>query len=288
MPSAVDPSRLRDAMGHFATGVTVVTALEGPGRPVGSTANAVSSVSLHPPLIMVSLRNESETLAALTEAGHFAVNVLHEGQEGLANRFARRDDEAFRGVRWGLRDGRAPVLEGALATLECVVHDLADGGDHRIVVGRVAAVDHPDDHVPPLVFYRGSYSRLVPPPDLTRLPSRLGELAIQPLPVGVDGITSVAVLVGEPQGTDSCLVHLHRACLVGDALHGADCERRRALDDALARMSSEGRGVVAYHRDDRHPFAGCCLGGPAGDDSTARRTLELAVDQLDLRDPRLL
>jgi flavin reductase (DIM6/NTAB) family NADH-FMN oxidoreductase RutF len=287
MPAAVEPNQLRDAMGHFATGVTVVTALEGPGRPVGSTANAVSSVSLHPPLIMVSLRNESETLAALIEAGHFAVNVLHEGQEPLANRFARRD-AAWKGVPWTLRDGRAPVLEGALATLECVVHDLADGGDHRIVVGRVAAVDHPDDHVPPLVFYRGNYSRLAPPPDLTRLPSRLGELAIQPLPLGVAGVASVAVLVGEPHGSDDCLVYLHRACVVGDALRGADCVRRRALDAALARMTAEGRGVVAYHRDDRDPFSGCCLGGRAGDDATVRRTLELAIDQLDLHDPRLL
>jgi hypothetical protein len=236
---------------------------------------------------MVSLRNESETLAALIEAGHFAVNVLHEGQEPLANRFASRDDEAWRGIRWTLRDGRAPVLEGALATLQCVVHDLADGGDHRIVVGRVAAVDHPDDHVPPLVFYRGNYSRLAPPPDLTRLPSRLGELAIQPLPLGVDGVTSIAVLVGEPHGTEGTLVHLHRACVVGDALHGADCPRRGALDAALERMTAAGRGVVAYHRDDRHPFSGCCLGGPAADDATARRTLELAIDQLDLRDPRV-
>ena len=83
-------------------------------------------------------------------------------------------------------------------------------------------------------------------------------------------------------------MHLHRACVVGDALHGADCARRRGLDAALSRMTAEGRGVIAYHRDDRHPFAGCCLGGTAPDDATARRTLELAIDQLDLRDPRLL
>jgi flavin reductase (DIM6/NTAB) family NADH-FMN oxidoreductase RutF len=164
LPMTVEPDQLRVAMGHFATGVTVVTALDAANRPVGSTANAVTSVSLRPPLILVSLRHESETLAALLRANHFAVNVLHEGQESLAAGFARRDARAGRVVRWSRRNGGAPVIEGALATLECGVHDLADGGDHRLVVGRVAAVEHPDDHVPPLLFYRGSYSRLAPPP----------------------------------------------------------------------------------------------------------------------------
>jgi hypothetical protein len=95
------------------------------------------------------------------------------------------------------------------------------------------------------------------------------------------------VLVGEPHGTEDTLVYLHRACVVGDALHGADCARRRELDAALERMSAAGRGVIAYRRDDRHPFSGCCLGGPAADDAPARRTLELAIEQLDLRDPRV-
>jgi flavin reductase (DIM6/NTAB) family NADH-FMN oxidoreductase RutF len=286
--ATVDPGQLRTAMGHFATGVTVVTAVDRGGRPFGSTANAVSSVSLNPPLIMVSLRNESETLAVLLETRSFAVNVLHEGQEELASRFATRAPDLWEGVRWGVRDGGAPVLDGALATLECEVHDIADGGDHRIVVGRVAEVEHPDDHVPPLVFYRGSYSRLVPEPepDVTRLPSRLGDLAMLPLALGDPEVTSVAVLVGRPQGTHGCLVHVHQGCLVGDALRGAHCERRRALDAALEQMTAEGRGVVVYHRDERRAFASCCLGDDVPDEALAEQALARAVEQLELREPR--
>jgi 3-hydroxy-9,10-secoandrosta-1,3,5(10)-triene-9,17-dione monooxygenase reductase component len=147
------PGKLRAAVGHFATGVTVVTAASGDTWN-GTTANAVSSVSLDPPLLLVCLRDESLTLASLLESGRFAVNVLHAEQQPLAHRFARRD-AGWDGVAH--RDGR---LDGALATLECALHDVADGGDHRIVVGRVLAVEHPEEHAPPLLFYRGAYRGL--------------------------------------------------------------------------------------------------------------------------------
>jgi 3-hydroxy-9,10-secoandrosta-1,3,5(10)-triene-9,17-dione monooxygenase reductase component len=148
------PARLRAALGHFATGVTVVTAAAGDGRRYGSTANAVSSVSLDPPLLLVCLRDESQTLAALLETGRFAINILHARQRELAQRFARR------GASWADVSHREGLLDGALATLECAVHDVADGGDHRIVVGRVLAVEHPEQPAPPLLFYRGAYTAL--------------------------------------------------------------------------------------------------------------------------------
>jgi len=144
-------TQLRAALGHFATGVTVVTAAAGDSRH-GTTANAVSSVSLDPPLLLVCLRDESLTLAALLDSGRFIVNVLHDEQRALAQRFARR------GAGWdgvAHRDGR---LHGALATLDCELHDVADGGDHRIVVGRIAHVEHAAEHAPPLLFYRGAYA----------------------------------------------------------------------------------------------------------------------------------
>jgi flavin reductase (DIM6/NTAB) family NADH-FMN oxidoreductase RutF len=150
--SDLEPARLRAALGHFATGVTVVTAAGADGARHGSTANAVSSVSLAPPLLLVCLRAESLTLSALLESGRFAVNVLHASQRVLAQRFARR------GAGWDGVAHRDGLLDGALATLECAVHDVADGGDHRIVVGRVLAAEHPDEHVPPLLFYRGAYT----------------------------------------------------------------------------------------------------------------------------------
>ena len=150
---------LRDAIGHFATGVTVVTALDGDGRPFGTTANAVSSVSLEPPLVLVCLRRASETLAALRASGRFAINVLRHDQEELALRFARAAaDDTWDGVEH-LADAGAPRLAGALAALDCTIHDLADGGDHVIVVGHVHEVEHPDNHVDPLLFYRGGFGR---------------------------------------------------------------------------------------------------------------------------------
>jgi len=156
--SPLPAAALRAAMGHFATGVTVVTVA---GRELtGSTVNAITSVSLDPPLLLVCLRDDSRTLACLLETGRFGVNVLHEDQGALAQRFAKRGT-GFEEV--GFSDGAntgAPLLHGALATLECAVHDVADGGDHRIVVGRVLAVDHPEDHAPPLIFYRGAFARL--------------------------------------------------------------------------------------------------------------------------------
>jgi len=148
---------LRAAMGHFATGVTVITA-PGP-TPCGSTVNAITSVSLDPPLLLVCLRDDSGTLAALLESGRFGVNVLHEHQDELAQRFAKRGS-GWDGITHAEGATGVPLLHGALATLECAVHDVADGGDHRIVVGRVLAVDHPEEHAPPLIFYRGAFTRL--------------------------------------------------------------------------------------------------------------------------------
>jgi hypothetical protein len=182
------------------------------------------------------------------------------------------------------------VLDSALATLECAVHDVADGGDHRIVVGRVADVEHPDDHVPPLVFYRGTFSRLVPEPEpepeVTRLPTRLGDLAMLPLELADADVTCVAVLVGRPRGRRDCLVHVHHGCVVGDALRGEGCRRPQALDTALERMTADGHGVVVYVRDERRAFAGCCLGDDAPDDALGERAFALAVEQLELREPR--
>src|ERR1700727_1704130 len=161
----VDAGRLRQAMGQFTTGVTVITTRDGSGQAFGTTANAVSSVSLSPPLVLACLRQESERLAALLERRRFAVNVLHSSQTALSDRFARRagpdtwDAVAHRSVE-GI-----PLLEGAIATLECELHDLADGGDHAVVVGHVVALEHAEPDADPLVFYAGSYRRIGQAPD---------------------------------------------------------------------------------------------------------------------------
>ena len=159
-PRFVRSGDLRTAMGHFATGVAVVTAADRDRRPFGTTANAISSLSLDPPLVLACLRRESETLGALRDTDRFAVNVLGADQRELSDRFARRTaPETWDGVAHRLPDG-VPVLDDAVATVECRVHEIADGGDHVIVIGQVVAVGHPESDVAPLLFYRGAYAAL--------------------------------------------------------------------------------------------------------------------------------
>jgi flavin reductase (DIM6/NTAB) family NADH-FMN oxidoreductase RutF len=151
----------RHAIGHFATGVTIVTSVGFDGGPVGTTANAVSSLSLDPPLILVCFDRSSQTLEALLAHGAFTVNVLGVRQQHLSANFARRGlNAAWDGVRH--RPGRtgSPRLEDVIASLECTVEHRLDGGDHEIVVGRVREVETSDDDAAPLVFWRGGYASL--------------------------------------------------------------------------------------------------------------------------------
>jgi 3-hydroxy-9,10-secoandrosta-1,3,5(10)-triene-9,17-dione monooxygenase reductase component len=148
----------RDAMGRFATGVTVVTT-RGPSGPAGLTTNAVSALSLEPLLVLVCFDNASRTLPVVREAGRFAVNVLRAGQDDLARIFASKlvATEKFEQVTHTERDG-VPVLDGALAWLACELRALHPGGDHTIGVGEVVAMHHEDGE--PLLFYAGGYARL--------------------------------------------------------------------------------------------------------------------------------
>jgi flavin reductase (DIM6/NTAB) family NADH-FMN oxidoreductase RutF len=154
----VTPAELRHAMGHFATGVTVVTSVTADGEPVGTTANAVSSLSLDPPLVLVCFDRASLTLEAVRSHGAFAVNVLAAPQQHLSANFARRGlAAAWDDVRHRPGSTGSPMLHGALATLECTVEHRLPGGDHEIVIGRVREVETSGDGSAPLVFWRGSY-----------------------------------------------------------------------------------------------------------------------------------
>ena len=158
---SVSADEFRHAMGHFATGVTVVTSVDPAGDPVGTTANAVTSLSLDPPLLLVCFDRSSQTLAAIGTHGAFAVNVLAAPQEGLSANFARRglaadwDEVPHRPGRTG-----SPRLHGVLASLECTVEHRLPGGDHEIVVGRVRHVQASDSDAAPLLFWRGQYGSL--------------------------------------------------------------------------------------------------------------------------------
>jgi flavin reductase (DIM6/NTAB) family NADH-FMN oxidoreductase RutF len=159
--AAVSATDLRNAMGHFATGVTVVTSVDAAGEPVGTTANAVSSLSLDPPLLLVCFDRSSLTLEAVRQHGAFAINVLAAPQQHLSRNFARRglaaawDEVTHRPGPHG-----CPRLDGVLAGLECTVEHYLPGGDHEIVVGRVRHVETSQDDAAPLVFWRGAYASL--------------------------------------------------------------------------------------------------------------------------------
>jgi len=147
---------LRDALGRFATGVTVVTTLT-PRGPLGLTVNSFASVSLHPPLVLWSPARKSSRFAAFEAASHFAIHVLAETQKALAEHFARRGD-GFEALATGPGLGGAPLLEGCVARFECRHAAQYDGGDHLIVVGEVLRLTQRD--VAPLIFHRGIYGGL--------------------------------------------------------------------------------------------------------------------------------
>ena len=153
---AVEPQRFRDVMGHFATGVTVVTA-SGPEGPVGMTANAVCSLSLDPLLALVCFANGARTLKVVRETRRFGVNVLAAGQEDLARLFASKLPEAekFSGVQHTVHDG-IPVIEGTLAWVGCTLQQLIPGGDHTIGLGAVTAAEKAAEREP-LIWFRGEY-----------------------------------------------------------------------------------------------------------------------------------
>jgi flavin reductase (DIM6/NTAB) family NADH-FMN oxidoreductase RutF len=153
--------QIRHALGHFATGVTVVTSIGANGAPVGTTASAVSSLSLTPPLLLVCLDRSSETLRALRAHGAFAINVLAAGQQDLSGNFARRAAAStWEGVEHRLGVTGSPRLDDVLAVLDCELEQCLDGGDHEIVVGRLRELEVAGQDRAPLLHYRGVYASL--------------------------------------------------------------------------------------------------------------------------------
>jgi len=153
----IDGSEFRRVLGHFATGVTVVTA-DTPDSPVGMAIGSFSSVSLDPPLVMFCPGKESATWKSIRESGSFCVNVLGHHQKDVCGKFASKDPDKFAGVEWTAGTTGSPILADAIAWIDCTVHAVHDGGDHDIVVGLVKALDG-DAHHGPLLFFKGGYGR---------------------------------------------------------------------------------------------------------------------------------
>jgi flavin reductase (DIM6/NTAB) family NADH-FMN oxidoreductase RutF len=156
--ATVDPTRMRRAMGRFATGVAVITTSHD-GSPHGMTVNSLTSVSLEPPLLLVCLTTGARSTTAVTGAGRFAVNILSARQEQLALRFARRGEDHFHGLEVTYGKHRVPVIPDAFAHLECDVERQFAVGDHHVVIGHVVEVCERDGE--PLGFLSGRFSDVV-------------------------------------------------------------------------------------------------------------------------------
>lgn len=158
----LDTRLLRDALGAFATGVTIVTTRDESGCDIGLTANSFNSVSLDPPMVLWSLAKTSQNWEAFKKAKHFAVHVLGADQEWLSNQFAKRGADRFLGVPVERGFGEAPLLPDCAARFQCRTAFTYEGGDHEIFVGEVLGFD--DFKRPPLVFQRGKYAFAIKKP----------------------------------------------------------------------------------------------------------------------------
>jgi flavin reductase (DIM6/NTAB) family NADH-FMN oxidoreductase RutF len=154
----VEAAQFRQLMGRFATGVSVVTARGADGHPAGMTASSVASVSLDPPLLLVAVDRQNDMHEALLAAADFAVNILAADQEAMARRFAAVEANRFDGV--GYREGRrgVPLIDGALAHIECAKHAAVPSGDHTVFFGLVTGGEVSERR--PLLYYRGGYASL--------------------------------------------------------------------------------------------------------------------------------
>lgn len=157
MPGA-DPALFRQLLGRFATGVTVVTTRDPAGRPIGMTASSVASVSLHPPLVLVSVDQANDMHPALRAAPRFVLNVLAADQEAISRRFAGEHPNRFDGIGYQESRHGLPVLDGVVASIECEKQAEAPGGDHTVFFGLVTGGSVSERR--PLLYYRGGYTRL--------------------------------------------------------------------------------------------------------------------------------
>lgn len=206
----IDERRLlRDAFGTFMTGVTVVTTHDAEGRPLGFTANSFSSVSLDPPLLLVSISKASRNYASFEAAGRFAVNILSEGQREVSNTFARPVEDRFGTVTWRPGPHGSPVLDGVCAWFDCSLDRLVEAGDHAILIGRVQAFE--SGSRPGLGYHRGSYFTPVSTVDaigpgpavrVSAIIEQAGHVLLRD--DGQGGLTLPATLAG-PEGTTAAL-----------------------------------------------------------------------------------
>jgi len=158
--ASVTPDEYRQALGSFASGVTVITSLDG-ADPVGTTVSAFSALSMDPPLVLVCLASTSNTLAHIERSGFFGVNILASGQSDHALRFASsKGTNKFESIDFCAGGTGAPLLTGASATIDCVLHEILPGGDHAILLGH-AQSSVVNLELAPLTYFRGAFVDVV-------------------------------------------------------------------------------------------------------------------------------
>jgi flavin reductase (DIM6/NTAB) family NADH-FMN oxidoreductase RutF len=156
MPSQAFPeTAFRQACGQFATGVAIASVVDASGTPHGLTINSFTSVSLRPPLVLICIDKRSAILSRFLEAAYYSVSILSSDQQNLSDRFAISPDARFEGVRWRPGVTGAPLMEGAIATLECRTTQVIEGGDHLVLMAEVVAVDRAQGK--PLIYFASRY-----------------------------------------------------------------------------------------------------------------------------------
>src|SRR3981189_2152595 len=166
--SPIDPRDFRNALGTYATGVTIITAISADGKPYGLTCNSFASVSLNPPLVLWSLGMYSSSLSVFENANYFAINILGASQQALANKFAKSSEDKFVGVEWTPGLGNAPLLASSVANFQCRAANRYYGGGHVIFLGAVEAYTY--NRQEPLLFAHGGYGRFLTADDVSATP----------------------------------------------------------------------------------------------------------------------
>lgn len=258
----IEPRQLRDALGAFATGVTIVTTRTAQGMDVGVTANSFNSVSLDPPLVLWSLAKSSGSLEAFVRADHFAVHVLASDQEVLSNTFARSGIDKFAGLSIERGNGDLPLLQGCSARFQCSVAYQYEGGDHVILVGRVLDFEHSGRK--PLAYLAGRYAYTLhkpkPEPDNRNSDATMGSLDRNWLSYLIHRATHQIVLRLRPvlkqHGLDEIDSYVINILLAQDgrSLQEIDAlidEPRANMLEALARLA--GRGLIRLEDSPQAP-----------------------------------
>lgn len=161
LPStAIDPLRFREALGHYASGITVIST-HVDGEPIGFTCQSFYSVSMSPPLVSFSVMSNSYSYPKIRRAGRFAVNILSGEQVRVSNQFARRGEDKWHGIEWKESPLGNPIIVGSLHWLDCEIHAEHAAGDHLIVIGEVKALSlHETPDTQPLLYFKGQYRNI--------------------------------------------------------------------------------------------------------------------------------